>query len=107
MKKIILSLRVPALFISLSAFSLGAFAHGDEDHSEEAKPLDCSAMAQMDHAKVDASDVVMQAMMMKCEQQMNAANNSSEAHGHSDSNAHGESQTTAAHSHDGAAADQH
>ena len=71
-----LYLAVPALFVALSAY-----AHEPGEHANEAQALDCSAMGEVDHAEVDASDPIMQAMMMKCQAQLaDAALHASQDH---------------------------
>ena len=86
-------LAIPVLLASLSTL-----AHEGEEHGDEAQELDCSAMADMDLAKTNASDPVMQAMMMKCKSQLAAA----ELHAsqdHAADNLLGDAHEEAAHGH--------
>ena len=86
-------LAIPVLLASLSTL-----AHEGEEHGDEAQELDCSVMADMDLAKTNASDPVMQAMMMKCKSQLAAA----ELHAsqdHAADNLLGDAHGEAAHEH--------
>lgn len=63
MKKSLLSC---AITISGLLLIAPAFAHDPAEHAKTAEAPDCAAMKNMDHAKMDMNDPVMQAMMRKC-----------------------------------------
>lgn len=54
-----------ALFSTLM-LSASVFAHDPSEMDDQDGTPDCSAMEKMDHAKMDMSDPVTQAMMKKC-----------------------------------------
>ena len=63
MKKLIQSC---CIAISTLAFVVFVQAHDFEEHVKDAEKPDCAAIKNMDHAKMDMDDPVMQAMMKKC-----------------------------------------
>jgi len=66
-RNLLTGLAVPALLLAVSAY-----AHDPAEHmkDKEGQRLDCTAMKNMDHSKMDMEDPVMQAMMQKCMKQM-------------------------------------
>jgi ABC-type sugar transport system substrate-binding protein len=66
-RNLLTGLAVPALLLAVSAY-----AHDPAEHMKdnEGQKLDCTAMKNMDHSKMDMKDPVMQAMMQKCMKQM-------------------------------------
>lgn len=63
--KFLAAIALPSLLLALSAQ-----AHDQKEHRQDAQKLDCTSMTNMDHAKIDIKDPVMQAVMQQCMQEM-------------------------------------
>lgn len=84
---------IPVLLVSLTAY-----AHEPDEHANEAQPLDCSTMVGVDQSKTDANDPIIQAMLMKCKEQLASA----ELHGnqhHEEDNLVGDVHAETGHEH--------
>lgn len=65
---------IPALLVSLSVA-----AHEPEKHGKDAQAPDCAAMENMEPAKLDEDDPVMQAMMEQCKAHMESMGHDSKS----------------------------
>lgn len=66
--------------VSLPAMMLALYtqAHDPKEHMQNTEKLDCSAMKNMDHSKMDMDDPVVLAIMEKCKEHMDDENEKKE-----------------------------
>lgn len=86
---------VPGLLITLTAQ-----AHDIEEHMANGEKPNCAALENVDTAKMDKNDPVMQAMMKKCMEQIHQADHMHEEGGHMAQHMGDEHHAGAMHEHD-------